>query len=320
MTRAKKCEPDSIMKVIDKTPLQNEKGEISGLQRLRGMMEFGVNWYPEMEAQRAVIPQLDRILEKGFTLVRNVTLANSQIVEPLILIGPPGVYVIYVTPLTGLYEAKGDQWNVVKSGRGIPAASNLMLRVGRLARALQVYLDRQGVSLPGPVEPVLMSANPAMNVDSLRPMVRVVLSDAIRQFAGSLLQARAVLRPELVYDIADRIVTPRPKGAALEPAPEAAAMTPAETDAEAPSRARAIFHAAEENKPFNPADLSFDFDENAEGAGSEVPENLRETNPSQRLSSSRGGLRPRQWILLGGMALVECCVLAGFAYLLIANR
>ena len=60
-----------------------------------------MNWYPEMEAQRAVIPQLDRILEKGFTLVRNVTLANSQIVEPLILIGPPGVYVIYVTPLTG---------------------------------------------------------------------------------------------------------------------------------------------------------------------------------------------------------------------------
>ncbi|MGZ6316299.1 MAG: hypothetical protein ACXWNQ_03490, partial [Anaerolineales bacterium] len=177
---------------------------------------------------------------------------------------------------------------------------------------------RQGVSLPGPVEPVLMSANPAMNVDSLRPMVRVVLSDAIRQFAGSLLQARAVLRPELVYDIADRIVTPRPKGAVQEP--EAVATPPAETDAEAPARARAIFHAADENKPFNPADLSFDFDENAEGAESEVPENLRETNPSQRLSSSRGGLRPRQWILLGGMALVECCVLAGFAYLLITNR
>ena len=78
------------MKVIDKTPLQNEKGEISGLQRLRGTLEFGLNWYPELEAQKAVIAQLDRVLEKGFTLIRNVTLANSQIVEPLILIGPPG--------------------------------------------------------------------------------------------------------------------------------------------------------------------------------------------------------------------------------------
>ena len=47
-------------------------------------------------------------------------------------------------------------------------------------------------------------------------MVRVVLSDAIRQFAGSLLQARPVLKPELVYDIADRIVTPQAKGAPVE--------------------------------------------------------------------------------------------------------
>ena len=195
-----------------------------------------------------------------------------------------------------------------------------MLRVGRLARALQVYLDRQGVSLPGPVEPVLMSANPAMNVDSLRPMVRVVLSDAIRQFAGSLLQARAVLRPELVYDIADRIVTPRPKGAALEPAPEAAAMTPAETDAEAPSRARAIFHAAEENKPFNPADLSFDFDENAEGQAVKCRKTCVRRIHRSDCPAAEADCGPRQWILLGGMALVECCVLAGFAYLLIANR
>ena len=310
------------MKVIDKTPLQNEKGEISGLQRLRGMLEFGLGWYPEMQAQQAVIAQLDRILEKGFTLIRNTTLAHSPIVEPLILIGPPGVYVIFVTPLAGFYEAKGDQWNLVKSGHSYPAPSNLMMRVGRLARALQVYLDRQGVSLPGPVEAVLMSANPAMHIESLRPMVRVVLSDAIRQFAGSLLQARAVLKPELVYDIAERIVTPRPKLSPEEqPTPDATPATPEVDELGAPARARAIFHAAEESKPFDPADLSFDFDENAEASGAEVPEGLRETNPSQRLPPARTGpFRPRQWILLGVMLIVECCVLAGFAYLIFANR
>jgi hypothetical protein len=316
------------MKVIDKTPLQNEKGEMTTLQRMRGTLEHGLTWYPELEAQKAVMIQLDRILEKGFTLVRNVTLAPSPIVEPLILIGPPGIYVIHVAAITGFYEAKGDQWNIVKSGHAYPAPKNLMTYVHRLARALQVYLDRQGVSLPGPVEPVLVAASPALHIDSMRPMVRVVLSDAVRQFAASLLQARPVLKPELAFDIAERIVTPRPK-AHTEPedvkTPEY--IPPSLQDPEQPpesehpaARARAIFHAAEQSKPFDPADLEFAFDETADSAEAEVPADLREPNPSQRLpAAKRGPLSSRQWILLGGMVFVECCVLASFAYLLFTS-
>ena len=86
-----------------------------------------------------------------------------------------------------------------------------------------------------------------------------------------------------------------------------------------PSRARAIFHAAEEVKPFDPNDLSFAFDEKA---GEEVPENLREPSPSQRLAppAKKPAISPRQWILLGAMLLVECCILAGFGFLIIRYR
>src|SRR5512143_1433502 len=215
--------PGSAMKVIDKTPLQDDKGEIGIVQRVQGTLEHGFQWYPEMEAQKAVMSQLERVLEKGFTLVRNVTLGKSSIVEPLILIGTPGVFVLYVTPLSGLYEAKGDEWNQIKSGHPYAAEPNLMQRVARLARALQVFLERQGFTLPGPVEPVLVASSPAMHIDTTRPMVRVVLSDAVRQFAGSLLQARPILKPEVVYDLADRIITPRPKASPAEAAP---AVTP----------------------------------------------------------------------------------------------
>jgi hypothetical protein len=320
------------MKVIDKTPLQNEKGEMTTLQRLQGMLEHGLAWYPELEAQKAVVAQLDRVLEKGFTLIRNVTLGKSPIVEPLILIGPPGIYVLYVTPLSGFYEAKGDQWNVVKSGHAYPAGMNLMTRVERLARALQVFLDRQGVTLPGPVEPVLIATSPAMHIDSVRPMVRVVLSDAVRQFAGALLQARPVLKPELVYELADRIITPRPKAPppVVEPSQmETSVYIPPglrgpeeeEQQEEAPTRARAIFHAAEEAKPFDPADLDFAFDESAAEAEGEVPKDLREPSPSQRLQAATrtGPFSSRQWMLLGGMLVIECCVLAGFAYLILSS-
>ncbi len=316
------------MKVIDKTPLQNEKGEIGPFQRLQGTLEYGLNWYPELQGQQAVVAQLDQVLEKGFTLLRNVTLGKSPIVEPLILIGPPGVYVLYVTPLTGVYEAKGEEWNVVKGGHAYPAGTNLMSRVARLARALQVFLDRQGVSLPGPVEPVLIASSPAMHIDSLRPMVRVVLSDAVRQFAASLLQARPILKSELVYELADRIITPRPKPPPPEPGP---VVTPEyippglrdnpEDEEETPSRARTIFHAAEQAKPFDPADLDFAFDETAEEAPAEVPPDLKEPSPSQQLPAAKRGriFSPRQWILLGGMVIVECCVLAGFAYLFMSS-
>lgn len=320
------------MKVIDKTPLQNEKGEIGPLQRVQGTLEYGFSWYSEMEAQKAVVAQLEQVLEKGFALIRNVTLGRSHIVEPLVLIGPPGIYVLYVTPMSGLYEAKGDEWNVIKSGHSYPASSNLMSRVARLARALQVFLDRQGVTLPGPVEPVLVAASPAMHIDSLRPMVRVVLSDAVRQFAGSLLQARPVLKAEIVYDLADRIITPRPKAA---PPPEdlssAPGVTPEyippglrdqmEQEPAAPARARAIFHAAEEAKPFNAADLDFAFDENAENEATEVPPDLKEPSPSQQLPAAKrtGPFSSRQWMLLGGMTIIECIMLAGFVYIILTS-
>jgi hypothetical protein len=320
------------MKVIDKTPLQNEKGEIGPLQRLQGTLEHGFSWYAELEAQKAIVAQLDRVLEKGFTLIRNVTLGKSPIVEPLVLIGPPGIYVIYVTPLSGFYEAKGEDWNVIKSGHAYPAGINLMSRVARLARALQVFLDRQGVTLPGPVEPVLMATSPAMHVDSLRPMVRVVLSDAVRQFAGALLQARPVLRPDLVSDLADRVITPRPKpvSAPMEslPAEPSIYIPPGlrdfqseEEEPEAPTRARAIFHAAEQAKPFDPADLDFAFDETKANEGDQIPEDLKEPSPSQQLvpNPHPKAFSQRQWILLGGMAIIECCVLASFAFLILRS-
>jgi hypothetical protein len=89
---------------------------------------------------------------------------------------------------------------------------------------------------------------------------------------------------------------------------------------EAPARARAIFHAAEDAKPFDPADLEFAFDENAESREGEVPGNLKEPSPSQKLKTGRkGAFSSGQWIVLGGMLVVECCVLAAFVYVVVSS-
>ena len=138
------------MKIIDKTPFQTEKGEISLLDRLQGTLKYGFSWYPELAVQKNIIDQLDRALEKGFVLIRNLTLPGSEIVEPIILIGQGGIYVIYVTHLRGSYEAKGDQWNIEdNNGRSRPAPINLMSRVSRLAKVLIRYLQTQNIESPG---------------------------------------------------------------------------------------------------------------------------------------------------------------------------
>jgi hypothetical protein len=53
------------MKIIDKTPLLNEKGELGFTQRMKGMMEYGYNWPSELQAQKAIVNYFDRQLEKG---------------------------------------------------------------------------------------------------------------------------------------------------------------------------------------------------------------------------------------------------------------
>jgi len=307
------------MKIIDKTPFQAENGKISALDRLQGTLKYGFSWYPELEAQNIVINQLNRVFEKGFVLIRNLTLPDVEIVEPIILIGQCGIYVVYVTQLRGQYEAKGDQWNIVSSGRSQPAPINLMSRAARLAKVLERYLQKN-INLSVQVEPVLIAADPGMHIDSTRPAVRVVQSDAIKQFAASLLQARPVLATESIYDLADRIVTPRPKSEPSSPSGAPLTALEAAPADNAAARAHAIFNASEEPaQPFNPSDLNFALQDGSAGSPQVVPQNLRESSPAQPLPQSmpkQRGLSPMQWVVLGFIALIEFCLLAGFGYLI----
>lgn len=306
------------MKLIDQTPLQNYKGEIKLLDRLKGTLKYGPSWYPELQAQKTVIQLLDRILVKGFILIRNCTLPGSQIIIPLILIGPPGVTVAYVTHLRGTYMAKGDSWRIMRGNNFQPAAVNLLTRVEGYARALKVFIERQGARRAISVGSVLLAADPGMYIDTQRPIVRIVMSDALERWATGLLQAPPILSPDHVEQLADRIVNPRPKKRQTAAQPETASRPATDSPEPELSRAQAIFRASENAETFNPADIGFAFDE---GQEPEIPRQLVETSPAVSIppNDSAGkryfGMTKIQLALLGGMALVEICILlflAGF--------
>jgi hypothetical protein len=196
------------VKIIDHTPFFNENGELSLVDRGRAVMKFGSGWLKEIEAQKIVINTLEKSLDKKYTLLRNVTPSGLGTAIPLILIGPTGVYVMTVTPLTGTISARGDQWGTISGDVFHAENPNLLTRTQQMAKVVQVFLQRQGYADLLTVEPILLCSDPATHVDTVRPIIRVIMRDSLERFAVSISQARVILSPESVFDIGNRILNP----------------------------------------------------------------------------------------------------------------
>lgn len=312
------------MKIIDKTPLLNEKGELGFSQRIQGMFQYGFNWPNELRTQKAIITFFDRQLEKGYTLIRNIPLGQSGIVVPMILLGPSGIHVIQIAHVRGRYEVRGDTWNVEAGEKYKPAPVNLVQQTIRMANAVQAFIERQGVKLPASPEPVLIAGDPGLHISSVRPGIKVMMIDGIKSFVSSLATGKQVLSPEQVFDYTERLTNPRmskkesPASAAVITAPQGGW----EQESYQPevSRARAIFNAAEEAKPFDPAD--FDFEMTDEEPEADIPPvNMPQAGLEQSAKTplKRGnrilGLTPPQFAVIAGLALALICILAAFGYI-----
>ena len=317
------------MKIIDQTPLIDENGNLGFSQRIQGMLKFGFNWPTELLAQKAIIAFFDRNLEKGYTLIRNQTLGQSGIMIPLILIGPAGMFVINIAYIKGRYEAKGEAWNVESGNRFKPAPVNLIQSTARMARALTMFIERQGVTMPEPIESVLIAADPGLHVESDKPAIRVLRVDGIKPFVTGLSNNMPVLRSDMALDMVERIINPRPpkqKTHPPQPAPVAvprqeraqAAPVPPPPPQENMSRARAIFSAADEEKPINPADFDFALAEDAAAVKAlpQVRSEAGSTSGTKRGSRRILGMSMKQIALLAGLGIALLCILAAFGYIL----
>jgi hypothetical protein len=322
------------MKIIDKTPLIDEKGNLGPIQRVQGMLQFGFNWPNELQVQNAIIKFFGSQLEKGYTLIRNMPLGESGIMIPIILLGSTGIYVIEITSLRGRYEAKGDAWNVESGNQYKPAPVNLIQRTIRMARALQAYIERQGVKLPVSIEPVLIAGDPGLHIESVRPEIKVMMIDGIKSFVNGLATGKPVLRADLMLDYTERILHPRVKSAPaaqppdLEPEPESELPAaweqnwreePVVQQQPEPSRARASFDASAEAQPFDPNGYDFALAED-DTAMQAMPRLKRETSPAQPIRRAKPkqqkilGMTPVQLAIIAVLGVALLCILAALAY------
>ena len=187
-----------------------------------------------------------------------------------------------------------------------------------MAHAVQAFIERQGVKLPVSPEPVLIAGEPGLHIETVRPAVRAVMIDGIKSFVTGLTTASLVLSAEQVFDYTERLLNPRvPKRASISPntAP-AKGSAPQEV-----SRARTIFNASEEAKPFDAADFDFAMTDEEPfieaGSGTLNPADAAQpSGRAARASNQILGMTPAQLVVLVALVLALLCILAGFAYII----
>lgn len=213
------------MRLIEKTPYLEEDGSISVINRIQGTIKNGFSWYGNLQEQAKAVAFFKKQFDKKFTLIRNLTLDGSEITIPCILIGPPGVYVFIITGIEGTYRAKGDNWGKVDGEKYKEANINLVQRTQQFSKAVNLYLEKQGIELPQPITPILLALNPRLHLEIVRPAIRIVMNDALERFAVQLRQSPPVMVVSDVHQVSEALISPLRKKAA-KPTP----ITPPQED------------------------------------------------------------------------------------------
>jgi hypothetical protein len=154
------------------------------------------------EAEKVVIETLERLLDNQYVILRSVPLDDPEVPIPLVLVGPPGVRMIYASSIKGLFRAKEDAWEEMddRTQRFKISRPNLLLRGQLMGRAVDTYLAARNFDL-APAEAVLVFTDPGIHVDTVRPIIRVVQADALDRFGAGMVQSPAFLDKETIQRI-----------------------------------------------------------------------------------------------------------------------
>jgi len=244
------------MRLTDQSRFLDDEGNLSVLNRLRGMFEFGMDWYPRMQAQESVVQRLSKILGNHHCMLRNVSIPGVDPSTPtLILISPQGIRIVMVHPERGVFRAQDEQWLAYDSKDRTFKISepNLQTEALQVAAHVERLLKAQGLPIMG-AETILVFTNPRTLVDGLRPKVRLVAADAIDYFAANIDKTPVQMQESDVRTITDAILKPH------FPAPRSVEgyITGQPVDPEKPKRTRKAAQskpkpASQEQPAFPPA-------------------------------------------------------------------
>lgn len=157
-------------------------------------------------AEDALIARFMRGLDNRFVMLRNLQLEGTGEVFPLILVGPAGLVLLNVSRAKGFFKAKEDSWwEMNKSSHKFgPARPNLLRQSKEYAQKLAQILDAHGKSHPE-IIPILVFANPGVNIETSNPIIRIVLMDGVESLIDSFLKSEQVLQETEIDFLSDTL-------------------------------------------------------------------------------------------------------------------
>lgn len=266
------------MKVVEyqsQTDGESKPGPLGGVISGLGSLKYRAG----AKAQETVIQTLKKVLDNRFIMLRGLILTQMETPASLLLVGPPGIWLIEASPIKGVFRATDDQWEEMdgQTQKFRPARLNLPARTAALAQTVAGMLHSRGLAAQS-VEPVVIFTQPGAHVEALRPLSRLVRSDAIARFGASLLQKPVIYSPEDVQAILDAFKEPAPSQAETE-----------------------LFDPSERPVQASPPQKDLLASQLAAALDTDEPEIIK------RLSR-RAAFTPRQWLILGALLVVNILV------------
>lgn len=180
------------MRTIDLSKYQAPSGITGIMKSLQGAMSYGYSWQQSRKNQEELVEILGSVLGNECVLLRDVNIPKVSRPIPMVLVTPATVMVINPKSQQGFYRAEGKTWGELgKNDKYRPAANNLIRETWLFQKTIEGYFKQHNFTAPMD-RGVMIFVSPETVVESIRPRVRIIQADGIKNFARELSIAKPV--------------------------------------------------------------------------------------------------------------------------------
>jgi hypothetical protein len=280
------------MNIIDCSPAPTAQDSLSSAKnRITRIIEDTFSSTSTQKAVEKAAQACAKIFNSKYTLLKNVPVEGMEAPVPLILIGPPGIYILVVSGVKGVFRARDESWLELKGQirQFQPARPNLVQRAVLIKQAVGDILTQNGFD-QAEVNTLLVFTNPGVHVDTVRPAVRLILADGLEIYLNSLLQKTPVYGREDIRKIT------------------ALFKDPHEADRQPSIRDQFDFQEEPEKKPARKMSL---------GAGLPAPDAVITKNLVS--AASKVHMTTGQWVFIGFLLVFQIALLIGIILMITSS-
>jgi hypothetical protein len=180
------------MRTIDLSKFQAEAGVAGKLKTAQGVFSYGWSWQQSRKSQEELIEVLETVLGNDCVMLQDVNIPKVGRPIPLVLLTPSCLLVINPKSQKGFFRAEGKIWEEMgRDDQYRPTSINLIRETWLYQKTIEGYLKQHNFSAPMD-RGVLIFVSPETVVESIRPRVRVIQADGIKNFARELAIAKPI--------------------------------------------------------------------------------------------------------------------------------